>query len=102
MAEGVEGLLRDKTRPSRIPPLGADVSKRMVRLTLEDPPGETTHWTADAMARAAGSAPPATTASRRPRSAADTVNNTPVRIPELRTPAPSGESPKTLLSGGNH
>lgn len=54
MAEGVDGLLRDKTRPSRIPALGAEVSERMVRLTLADPPGETTHWTADAMAQAAG------------------------------------------------
>jgi len=27
MEEGFAGLLRDKTRPSRIPPLGADVAK---------------------------------------------------------------------------
>jgi hypothetical protein len=26
MAEGVDGLLRDRTRPSRIPPLGPDVA----------------------------------------------------------------------------
>ncbi len=37
--EGYEGLLRDKTRPSRIPPLGADVAERVVALTLTDPPG---------------------------------------------------------------
>ena len=29
------GLLRDKTRPSRIPPLGAEVAERVVALTLE-------------------------------------------------------------------
>ena len=52
-AEGVEGLLRDKTRPSRIPPLGPQVAERVVTLTLDDPPGETTHWTADLMAKAA-------------------------------------------------
>ena len=52
--EGVDGLLRDKTRPSRIPPLGPEVAERVVALTLEDPPGETTHWTADMMAKAAG------------------------------------------------
>ena len=46
-AEGVDGLLRDKTRPSRIPPLGPEVAERVVALTLGDPPGETTHWTAD-------------------------------------------------------
>lgn len=53
MVEGVDGLLCDKTRPSRIPPLQAEVSERVVRLTLADPPGETAHWTADAMAQAA-------------------------------------------------
>src|SRR5208337_976823 len=36
MQEGVAGLLRDKTRPSRIPPLGADVAERVVALTLQD------------------------------------------------------------------
>ena len=52
--EGFAGLLRDKTRPSRIPPLGPEVAERVVALTLADPPGETTHWTADMMAKAAG------------------------------------------------
>ncbi|MBW7886568.1 MAG: IS630 family transposase, partial [Caldilineaceae bacterium] len=52
--EGFEGLLRDKTRPSRIPPLGPEVAERVVALTLQDPPGETTHWTTDMMAQAAG------------------------------------------------
>jgi transposase len=51
---GVDGLLRDKTRPSRIPPLGPEVTERVVAMTLKDPPGETTHWTADMMAQAAG------------------------------------------------
>ena len=36
--EGFEGLLRDKTRPSRIKPLGDDVAARIVALTLDDPP----------------------------------------------------------------
>jgi len=53
-AEGYEGLLRDKTRPSRIPPLGPEVAERVVALTLADPPGETTHWTADMIAKEAG------------------------------------------------
>jgi transposase len=52
--EGVDGLLRDKTRPARIPPLGPEVAERVVALTLEEPPGETTQWTADMMAKAAG------------------------------------------------
>jgi len=54
MAEGVEGLLRDKTRRSRIPPLGAEVAERVVALTRADPPAEATHWTAAMMAKAAG------------------------------------------------
>ena len=55
MTAGVAGLLRDKTRPSRIPPLGAEVAARVVGLTTIDaPPGEATHWTAAAMGRAVG------------------------------------------------
>jgi hypothetical protein len=54
MTDGVAGLLRDKTRPSRIPPLEADVAARVVAATQIDPPGETTHWTAPAMARLQG------------------------------------------------
>jgi transposase len=54
MEEGVEGLLHDKTRPSRIPPLEQQVIDRVARLTLEPPPGETTHWTAAMMAKQTG------------------------------------------------
>jgi hypothetical protein len=32
MEEGFDGLLRDKTRPSRVAPLGADVAERVVAL----------------------------------------------------------------------
>ena len=52
--EGVDGLLRDKTRPSRVKPFGPEVAERIVALTLAEPPGETTHWTGRAMAKAAG------------------------------------------------
>jgi len=54
MLEGVNGLLRDKTRPSRKPPLAGEAIMRVVGLTLGPPPGEVTHWTASAMAKAAG------------------------------------------------
>ena len=54
MQEGYEGLLRDKTRPSRIPALGAEVAEKIVALTLQEPPGEATHWTGAMMAKAAG------------------------------------------------
>ena len=52
--EGFDGLLRDKTRPSRIKPLGAEAAERVVALTLGEPPGETTHWTGAPIAKAAG------------------------------------------------
>jgi transposase len=52
--EGFDGLLRDKTRPSRIKPLGAETAERVVAMTLGEPPGETTHWTGVLMAKAAG------------------------------------------------
>jgi transposase len=52
--DGVNGLLRDKTRPSRIPPLAAEVEDKVVRRTLGAPDGETTHWTGPAMAKAIG------------------------------------------------
>src|SRR3954470_6413728 len=54
MEEGFDGLLRDKTRPSRIAPLGAAVVERVVALTLIDPPTEATHWTGAMMAKATG------------------------------------------------
>ena len=54
MQEGYDGLLRDKTRPSRIPPLGSQIAERVVALTQTDPPTEVTHWTATLMAKAVG------------------------------------------------
>jgi transposase len=54
MAAGVDGLLRDKTRPSRVPPLAPQIAERVIALTQGDPPGEATHWTGTAMAAAAG------------------------------------------------
>jgi transposase len=53
--EGVDGLLRDKTRPSRIPKLAAAKVAEVVRLTMEEPPpGDATHWTVRAMAEKSG------------------------------------------------
>jgi len=58
MLEGVAGLLRDKTRPSRIPPLARDRVDEVTGLmklsprTLKPPPHEASHWTVRAMARA--------------------------------------------------
>src|SRR5262249_23626970 len=38
MHERIEGLTRDKTRPSRIPPLPAETVDRVVALTNQAPP----------------------------------------------------------------
>jgi transposase len=54
MAAGVDGLLRDRSRPPGKAPLAAAVVERVVALTLGEPPGEATHWTGRAMAKAAG------------------------------------------------
>jgi hypothetical protein len=54
LREGVPGLLRDRTRKPGIPPLPAATVDRVVELTLAEPPGEATHWTGRAMARAVG------------------------------------------------
>ena len=43
-AEGGEGLLHDKTRPSRVPKLDPTIAERVVALTMEEPPHEATHW----------------------------------------------------------
>src|SRR5665213_1268455 len=40
MAEGVDGLLRDKTRKPGKPPLAPDIVQRVVDLALGAPPGE--------------------------------------------------------------
>ena len=52
--EGVDGLLRDKTRKPGRAPLSAKVVARVLELTCSEPPGEATHWTGRAMARAVG------------------------------------------------
>src|SRR5690242_6610413 len=53
-AEGVDGLWRDKTRPSRIPPLDPMIAEQVVSLTLAGPPPDATHWTGAAMAEMMG------------------------------------------------
>ena len=52
--EGVEGLLRDKTRKPGRAPLCAEVVAEVLALTCSEPPDEVTHWTGRAMAKAVG------------------------------------------------
>jgi hypothetical protein len=52
--EGLDGLLRDKTRPPGIPPVPQAKVHAVVERTLRAPPGAVTHWTGRAMAKAMG------------------------------------------------
>jgi len=54
MQEGVEGLLRDKTRKPGKAPLAAATVQHVIDLVLGPPPGETTHWTGRMLAQSAG------------------------------------------------
>src|SRR3546814_5805421 len=54
MHEGVDGLLRDKSRPPGKAPVLPKRVAEIVRLTQEPPPHAATHSTARAMAKAVG------------------------------------------------
>ena len=54
MLEGVDGLLRDKTRKPGKPPLPAAMVQRVIDLVSGPPPGETTQWTGRMLAKAVG------------------------------------------------
>ena len=57
MREGVDGLLRDASRPPGKAPVAPDRVAEIIRLTQTPPPHEATHWTLRAMAKASGIAP---------------------------------------------
>jgi len=50
--QGIEGLLLDKTRKPGKAPLSAKIVAKVLELTCSEPPGEATHWTGRAMAKA--------------------------------------------------
>jgi hypothetical protein len=52
--EGIDGLLRDKTRPPGTPPTRPATVAEVLALTCSQPPGEATHWTGRAVAKAVG------------------------------------------------
>jgi transposase len=52
MAKGVDGLLKDATRPPRRAPLGAEKIKQVVEMTLHERPPNATHWSLRTMAAA--------------------------------------------------
>jgi transposase len=54
MAKGVDGLLKDATRPPRRKPLTAEKIKQVVHMTLNQTPPNATHWSLRSMAAATG------------------------------------------------
>ena len=55
--EGVAGLKRDKTRPSRVPPLPQEVRLKVIAKTVQETPANATHWSRALMAEAMGISP---------------------------------------------
>ena len=55
--EGVAGLRRDKTRPSRVPPLPRETRLKVIAKTVQETPANATHWSRAAMAAAMGISP---------------------------------------------
>jgi transposase len=53
VARGVDGLLKDATRPPRRKPLTAEKIKQVVEMTLHETPPNATHWSVRTMAAAA-------------------------------------------------
>ena len=55
--EGVDGLLHDKTRASRVPPLADTVKLAVIKKTAGETPSDATHWSRTSMAKAVGISP---------------------------------------------
>ncbi|SUZ34142.1 hypothetical protein ROE7235_03925 [Roseibaca ekhonensis] len=55
--EGVDGLKRDKTRPSRVPPLPMETRLKVITRTVQETPPNATHWSRALMAEAMGISP---------------------------------------------
>jgi transposase len=54
VVKGVEGLLKDATRPSRVKPLASEMIKRVLHMTLHEKPPNPTQWSVRVMAKVAG------------------------------------------------
>ena len=55
--EGIAGLKRDKTRPSRVPPLPMETRLKVITRTVQETPPNATHWSRALMAEAMGISP---------------------------------------------
>jgi transposase len=54
MEDGIEGLKRDKTRPSRKPPLSPETKVAVLKKTTTETPAGATHWSARDLAKVVG------------------------------------------------
>jgi transposase len=54
---GLDAILKDKTRPGRIPGLSAAMKSRIIHLTVNEKPVGATHWSRTSMAAAVGVSP---------------------------------------------
>jgi len=50
----VDGLRRDKTRPSRVPPPPRETRLKVITKTVQETPAKATHWSRSAMAEVMG------------------------------------------------
>ena len=55
--EGMDGLKRDKTRPSRVPPLPRETRLKVIAKTVQETPENATHWSRSTMAQVMGISP---------------------------------------------
>ena len=63
IAKGVDGLLKDASRPSRVKPLTPEKIEQVVHMTLHEKPSNAAHWSVRSMAAAAGISTLATSAT---------------------------------------
>jgi len=54
VAKGLDRLLKDATRPSRVKPLAAEKIAQVVHMMLHEKPADATHWSVRRMAAVAG------------------------------------------------
>ena len=54
---GLEGILKDKSRPGGIAPLSPTLKSRLLRRTLQERPAGATHWSRTLMAKSMGISP---------------------------------------------
>jgi len=55
--EGLDGLKRDKTRPSRVPPLPMETRLKVITKTVQEVPPNATQWSLALMAEVMGISP---------------------------------------------